>query len=277
MTNENWQPANIPVMTRWAKEVLPQNVHPEYPRPQMVRKEWMSLNGLWDFSICPKEVMQPEAFDRRILVPFPVESALSGVMESVRETDSLWYRRTFVVPEKWDGRLVLLNFGAVDWETSVYVNGARVGSHHGGYDGFSFDITDALRKNSSSNDMHELIVRVFDPTDVGYQPRGKQVLNPRRIWYTPTSGIWQTVWIEPVNAAHFSSFKCVPEVDDKTVSIYFPKMPSNDIVQIRVTVLDDRCKVSEVSYDCSAEDLYSRSENSRCEALVARFAASLRI
>src|SRR5579871_5857875 len=110
LANDNWQTANLPIMTRWEKEVLPQNVHPEYPRPQMVRKEWMSLNGLWDFSICPREVVQPETFDRRILVPFPVESALSGVMESVRETDSLWYRRTFEVPEKWDGRRVLLNF-----------------------------------------------------------------------------------------------------------------------------------------------------------------------
>jgi len=254
VTNYNLRPASSPMMTRWAKFVSPEHVHHEYPRPQMVRKEWLTLNGLWDLSICPKEALRPEAFDRRILVPYPVESPLSGVMESVRETDSLWYRRTFQVPKKWDESHVLLNFGAVDWETSVYVNSKKVGDHLGGYDSFSLDITDALKENSSGKDRHELIVRVFDPTDRGYQPGGKQVLNQRRIWYTPTSGIWQTVWIEPVNVTHFSSFKCVPEVDSGTLSIYFPRSSSGNRVQILATIFDLGRKVSEATHDCSVEE-----------------------
>src|SRR5436309_2765591 len=139
-----WQPAQVPLKTRWAKEVAPKNAHPEYPRPQMVRKQWLNLNGLWDLAITTKDAEKPDAFQTQVLVPFPVESALSGVMKPVSENDRIWYRRTFQLPKKWQGHLILLHFGAVDFEAVVWVNGKQVGQHRGGYDAFTLDITDAL-------------------------------------------------------------------------------------------------------------------------------------
>jgi hypothetical protein len=210
----DWQPAEGPLKTRWAKDVSPRNAHPEYPRPQMVRKEWLNLNGLWDFAITPKDAT-PQSFDTQILVPFPVESALSGVMKRVSENDRLWYHRSFVIPPSWHGRRVLLYFGAVDFETSVRVNSTDIGQHRGGYDGFGFDITDALKPAGPN----ELLVSVWDPTDAGTQPRGKQVRKPNGIWYTSTSGIWQTVWIEPVNSAYIKDLKLTPDIDKSEVTI----------------------------------------------------------
>lgn len=204
-----WKPGAAPLMTRWAKDVSPQNALPEYPRPQMVRQEWLNLNGLWQLDLTAGEsdaapVGKPLA--RTILVPYPVESALSGVMQSA---ERVWYRRTFQVPASWKGNRVLLHFGAVDWEATVFVNGKELGTHRGGYDAFSFDITEALTASAEQ----ELIVKVFDPTDQGNQPRGKQVKDPKGIWYTPTTGIWQTVWLEPVPAARIGQIKLVPDVD----------------------------------------------------------------
>ena len=209
-----WQPATGPLKTRWAKDVSPENAHPEYPRPQMVRKDWLNLNGLWDFAITGKDA-KPAEFSSQILVPFPVESALSGVMKHVSENDRIWYRRTFEVPKSWRDRRVLLHFGAVDFETTVWVNGQQVGQHRGGYDGFSFDITGALNKSGPN----ELLVGVWDPTDAGTQPRGKQVRKPNGIWYTSTSGIWQTVWLEPVSSASIIELKITPDVDAGTVVV----------------------------------------------------------
>jgi hypothetical protein len=208
-----WQPAKGPLMTRWAKDVSPGKVHPEYPRPQLVRPQWLNLNGLWEYAIRPREDKQPEAFDGQILVPFPIESALSGVMKTVGDKNRLWYRRTFRLPEEeaWSKKNVLLHFGAVDWECTVWVNGQEVGKHQGGYDPFSLDITKALAKGSSPQ--HELVVAVWDPTDAAFQPRGKQVAAPRGIWYTSVTGIWQTAWLEPVAADHISSLTIVPDVD----------------------------------------------------------------
>jgi hypothetical protein len=209
-----WQPAEGPLKTRWAKDVSPKNAHPEYPRPQMVRKEWLNLNGLWDLAITGKDA-KPSEFASRILVPFPVESALSGIMKPVSENERLWYRRTFEVPKKWRDERVLLHFGAVDFEATVWVNGRQVGQHRGGYDGFSFDISSALNKSGAN----ELLVAVWDPTDAGTQPRGKQVRRPNGIWYTPTSGIWQTVWLEPVSTASIVDLKITPDVDGGTVVV----------------------------------------------------------
>lgn len=205
---EDWKPAAGPLMTRWAKDVSPSSVHPEYPRPQMVRTDWLNLNGLWQMGVTEPDAPVPTGRDLpgRILVPFPIESALSGVM---KRAERLWYRRTFQVPEKWKGRRVLLNFQAVDWEATVYVNGKQIGMHRGGYDAFSMDITEALKASGEQ----ELIVKVFDPADGGNQPRGKQVRNPRGIWYTPSTGIWQTVWLEPVPAARIGRMTLVPDVD----------------------------------------------------------------
>ena len=182
----SWQLAEGPLRTRWAEEVSPGKVLPEYPRPQMVRKEWQNLNGLWDYAITGRESGKPQSWDGEILVPFAVESALSGVMKRVSEEQRLWYRTTFDVPRGWRGQRLLLHFGAVDWETTVWVNGKEVGSHKGGYDGFSFDVTAALAEGVEQ----ELVVTVWDPTDSGYQARGKQVSKPGGIWYTPTTGIW---------------------------------------------------------------------------------------
>jgi len=210
-----WEPAIGPLKTRWAKDVSPEKAHPEYPRPQMVRKEWLNLNGLWDLAITPKDA-KPESYQTQILVPFPVESALSGVMKSLSENDQLWYRRSFGVPDGWHGRRVLLHFGAVDFEANVWVNGSKVGQHRGGYDGFTFDVTDSL----NSSGPNELLVSVVDPTDAGTQPRGKQVRKPHSIWYTPTSGIWQTVWLEPVGSAYIKDLRLTPDIDKGEVTIH---------------------------------------------------------
>lgn len=205
---EQWQPAAAPLMTPWAKDVSPEQVWPEYPRPQMVRKEWQNLNGLWNYAICPKEGEKPTKWDGKILVPFCVESALSGVGRAVRPTEKLWYRRTFPKPATPPGGHVLLHFGAVDWETTVWINGQEVGRHTGGYDPFTFDVTHALRDGEN-----EIVLAVWDPTDSGWQPRGKQVLEPKGIWYTAVTGIWQTVWLEIVPAQYIAALKLVPDVD----------------------------------------------------------------
>jgi hypothetical protein len=202
-----WQPAAGPLMTRWAKDVNPATPLPEYPRPQMVRKDWVNLNGLWDYAIAPKADAAPKEYQGKILVPFCVESALSGVMKPVGAANKLWYRRTFERPQI-TGRL-LLHFGAVDWETTVWVNGTVIGTHRGGYDPFTFDITDALKPNGAQ----ELIVGVWDPTNDGTQPRGKQVKRPGGIYYTPVTGIWQTVWLEHVHPRGIKSLKVTPDVD----------------------------------------------------------------
>ncbi|HEY1378517.1 MAG TPA: beta-galactosidase, partial [Gemmataceae bacterium] len=209
----DWAPKAAPLMTRWAKDVDPAKPHPEYPRPTMVRPDWQNLNGLWDYAIRPKAEGKPDKFDGKILVPFPVESALSGVMKQVGPDNRLWYRRTFTVPAKWSGK-TLLHFGACDWDTTVWVNGKELGKHQGGYDPFSFDITDALKSGEQ-----EMIVGVWDPSDAGPQPRGKQVRRPGGIWYTPTTGIWQTVWLEPVPTTSIESLKIVPDLDAKKVIV----------------------------------------------------------
>ena len=186
-----WAPAGDHIRTRWAEQVDPSNPLPEYPRPQLERAAWQSLNGLWDYAIGPKEGDQPAA-EGKILVPFAVESALSGVGRHITADDALWYSTTFSVPKKWKGQEIWLNFQAVDWSAEVWLNGQRVGSHTGGYTAFSFDITPYMVKGKQ-----ELVVKVLDATDNDEQPRGKQVSQPEGIWYTAVSGIWQSVWIEP--------------------------------------------------------------------------------
>ncbi len=238
-----WQPAEGPLRTRWTKDVSPANALPEYPRPQFVRKEWLNLNGLWQLAIALKEAPKPETFPNQILVPFPVESSLSGVMKRVSENERIWYRRTFEVPRSWRGRQVLLHFGAVDFEATVWVNGRQAGQHRGGYDAFTFDITDALQASGPN----ELLVTAWDPTDAGTQPRGKQVRKPGGIWYTPTSGIWQTVWLEPVRSAHLTGVRIVPEIDQKAVVVKPTATATLGQCMIEVTVLDGRTRVARES------------------------------
>ena len=208
-----YAPAGDSLKTRWALEVTPENVWQDYPRPQMQRSDWKNLNGLWDYAILPKG-QTVNKFDGKILVPFCIESSLSGVQKYVGKDNELWYQREFEVPSKWNGKRVLLHFGAVDWKCDVWVNDIKVGSHTGGYTPFSMDITQALKKKGNV-----VKVRVWDPTDQGEQPCGKQHVKPHGIWYTPVTGIWQTVWLEPVNTNHIVDVKIVPDIDNHMVIV----------------------------------------------------------
>ncbi|HWW37853.1 glycoside hydrolase family 2 protein, partial [Pedobacter sp.] len=203
----------VAIQSRWAKEVSPRNALKNYPRPQMVRTSWTNLNGLWDYAITPKDAGQPVTFEGQILVPYPIESALSGVKKILLPTENLWYKKNIdFSPEK--GGRTLLHFGAVDWQATVFVNGKEVGQHKGGYSAFSFDITGALRSGSN-----ELTVKVFDPTDQGTGPHGKQVLNPQNIYYTPSSGIWQTVWLETVPENYIEGLVMTPDIDKGVLNL----------------------------------------------------------
>ena len=230
-----WKPpTGSGLATRWAKDVSPDNVHAEYPRPQMCRQDWLNLNGLWEYAILAKDVDCPDSFDGQILVPFPVESALSGVMKPVGPENRLWYRRTFEIPAKWSGKNVLLHFGAVDWEATVWVNGEELGTHRGGYDPFSFDITGALKDSGRQ----EIVLSVWDPTDAGSQPRGKQVRKPNGIWYTAVTGIWQTVWLEPVPQIHIESLKITADVDGQAVEVLANVSAAVGDFDLKVAVFD---------------------------------------
>lgn len=211
---DDWKPAKGPLLTQWAKDVTPAAPLPDYPRPHLVRDRWVNLNGLWQFGGARPGAEPPVGLDLpgRILVPFPVESALSGVMESHTH---VWYRRTFDRPEAWKGDRVLLHFGAVNWEATVLVNGKKLTTHQGGYDPFSVDVTDALTPKGPQ----EIIVTVHNPIDASFQPRGKQVRKPEGIFYTASTGIWQTVWLEPVPASSIEALKVVPDVDRGEVHV----------------------------------------------------------
>ncbi|HMK38311.1 MAG TPA: glycoside hydrolase family 2 TIM barrel-domain containing protein, partial [Bacteroidota bacterium] len=229
---QEWRiPPGARMITSWGRSVTPENVHREYPRPQLTRKAWMNLNGLWQYAVAAAGEKPPvgRELSGRILVPFPAESALSGVMKSAGR---LWYRRTFEVPDEWRGKRLFLNFGAVDWEAAVYVNGKRLGSHRGGYDPFGFDITDSLKPGK----VQELIVGVNDPTDAGEQPRGKQVRSPGGIWYTSSTGIWQTVWLEPLPSSHISDIEITPDPANSSFGVSVHAVGATTGDSVRVTV-----------------------------------------
>ncbi|HWH63328.1 MAG TPA: hypothetical protein VNS50_08645, partial [Ginsengibacter sp.] len=212
----SWQRVPGRIATKWADSVNPLNVLPEYPRPQMQRDQWTSLNGLWQYSIIPKSDENiPATFQGNILVPFAIESSLSGVEKTVGKDSILWYLRTIAIPEKRKGKKILLHFGAIDWRSDVFVNGKKVGTHEGGYDPFTFDITGFLNKSSQQ----QLSVRVWDPTDDGPQPRGKQVIHPEGIWYTSVTGIWQTVWMEIVPETYIVSTWQTPDIDNQKITV----------------------------------------------------------
>lgn len=227
-----WKPTGDKIKTKWAEQINPKNVLPEYPRPQLERTDWVNLNGEWEYAIKPKGEVEPQAFDGNILVPFAIESSLSGVQKEVGDANELWYKRTFSVPANWKNKDIVLNFGAVDWKADVFINDVLIGSHQGGFTPFSFNITPYL--NGKSN--QKLVVRVWDPSDKGYQPRGKQTSNPEGIWYTPVTGIWQTVWIEPVATNHITSVKSIPNIDNGTMNVTVgTSMPCNtSIVEVKL-------------------------------------------
>ncbi|MDR2627617.1 MAG: beta-galactosidase, partial [Dysgonamonadaceae bacterium] len=226
-----WQAAGDKIKTKWAEVINPNKVLPEYPRPILERNDWQNLNGLWEYAIKPVGQNEPAVFDGNILVPFAVESSLSGVQKTVGRKNELWYKRTFTLPSKWKGKDILLHFGAVDWKTEVYLNDVKIGSHTGGYTSFAFNITPFL-----ASGQQKLVVKVWDGTDKDYQPRGKQVCNPEGIWYTSVTGIWQTVWLEPVAAKYITAVKTVPDIDKSrlSVDVYTENTATSDVVELIV-------------------------------------------
>lgn len=202
------------IRTQWFDKVDRRLPLAEYPRPQFERKDWICLNGEYDYAITGDTADAPKKYDGKILVPFSVESELSGVGKALLPEQRLWYRRKFTVGKEFSGKEALLHFGAVDWQCSVWVNGKLVGEHTGGYNPFTFNITDVITEGEN-----ELVVKVFDPTDAGHQQRGKQILVTKGFWYTATSGIWQTVWLEPVNRCRIDSLRLVPDIDEGVIRI----------------------------------------------------------
>ena len=245
---QEWAPAGDKIKTPWAEEVSPSNAHPEYPRPQMVRPDWKNLNGLWEYSITPKNESCPESFEGKILVPFAVESSLSGVGRQFTSKDALWYKTTFTVPSAWKNRRLMLNFEAVDWRTDVFVNDVQVGTHTGGYTHFSFDVTPYLKKGTNT-----LVVKVLDSTDDNLQLRGKQVMNPNGIWYTPVSGIWQTVWLEPVAEAHIVDYLPVSDIHAGTIDIRVDAEGTREGDLVKVSLLEGGILYSTESGTASPE------------------------
>ena len=213
----NWKIVEGKIKSPWADSVNSSNVLPDYPRPQMQRKDWQNLNGLWQYAILPVSSDQsiPAVFQGNILVPFAVESALSGVGKTVGKDSVLWYHTTIVGSPKIKNKKTLLHFGAVDWRSEIYINGSKVGMHEGGYDPFTIDITNALKKGAKQS----LSIRVWDPTNDGPQPHGKQVVKPEGIWYTPVTGIWQTVWLETVPDTYIAYTKQTPDLDNKSLTV----------------------------------------------------------
>ncbi len=242
---QEWKLASPRIVTTWGDKVDPRNVHPEYPRPQMVRDRWLNLNGLWNYAIAPSEAVKPASWQGKILVPFPVESALSGVGKTPGKENKLWYRRTVAIPSAMRKGKLLLHFGAVDWRCEVFVNGKAAGVHDGGYDPFYFDITGLVTKSRPQ----EIVVAAWDPTDEGPQPRGKQVKKPQSIWYTPVTGIWQTVWLESVPDTYISSTRHTTDFDSRTLHVSAVVEGQRTGDRFRVTVLDGATKIGEAEQE----------------------------
>jgi beta-galactosidase/beta-glucuronidase len=258
-----WQPVPGPIMTKWAKDVSPEIIWREYPRPQMTRHKWKNLNGLWDYAIGSINQEEVPDYQGQILVPFPIESSLSGVKLPLRRDQLLWYHRTFTIPTGWHRKRILLHFGAVDWKAKVFINGQLIGCHTGGYLPFHFDVTGAIRNDA----VNELIVSVWDPTDTHWQQRGKQVLRPKTIWYTAVSGIWQTVWLEPVPQVYIARLKITPDVDAGIARVKVDLdgiNPANEEVCLRlknagelISVIDGKSTETEIKVPISNPKLWS--------------------
>jgi Beta-galactosidase/beta-glucuronidase len=223
----------VEMITEWGEQVTPDNAWREYPRPQLKRDQWMSLNGSWDYAIVPRDGAKPDGFQGKILVPFAPESLLSGVQQSVTPEERLWYRRTFRIPDDWKNKALLLHFEAVDWEAEIWLNGKKLGVHRGGSDPFHFDISKFVK-----NGEQQLEVGVWDPTDTGTQPRGKQVLDPKGIWYTPVTGIWQSVWLEPVEKTHIKAILPEPDIDNGVVVLKNRVEGASGGEQLQISVLN---------------------------------------
>ncbi len=231
---QNWQMQQAPLMTSFSQDIDPENVLPEYPRPQLQRNQWMNLNGIWQFQpgIGVQESIPAGDLSGYVLVPFAIESAISGVKE---HHPRVWYRRHFSIPESWNGQRVRLNFGSVDYEAEVFINGTSIGTHVGGYNPFSFDISDYL----TTSEEQEITVRVFDPTDSGGFPRGKQTLYPGGIMYTSVTGIWQTVWLEPLPETAIETIRMVPDIDQQQLTLTVKTTTERDGLTFLAKVKDE--------------------------------------
>ena len=219
--------------TPWSETVSPTQPWDVYPRPQLTRANWTNLNGQWDYAITPMTAAAaPSRYEGKILVPFAVESALSGVKDLVDENEYLWYHRSFASPQMGAEDRLLIHFGAVDFRATVYLNGQVVGGHQGGYTSFSFDLTPYLAQRGQQ----ELVVRVSDPTDKGLQPRGKQVQDPGGIFYTPVTGIWQTTWLEVVPKNYISGLKTTPHLSEGTLDVAVQTNSSSEDLTATVTL-----------------------------------------
>ncbi|MDP7596217.1 MAG: glycoside hydrolase family 2 TIM barrel-domain containing protein [Pseudomonadales bacterium] len=234
------------MLTRWGEAIQrvtsKDDVWREYPRPQLKRAAWLNLNGLWQYAIAPRTASKPSAWDGEILVPFAVESPLSGVQKSVSIEERVWYQRDFSLPDGWPDQRIILHFGAVDFEAAVWINGAYVGSHRGGFDPFSMDITDFIQP-----DVNTLTVTVWDPSSLGDQPRGKQHMKPQGIWYTSVTGIWQTVWLEPVGKeAHIDEIRIRSDLSDSsiTLDLLIARPTTRQTLAARIRVLDGDTEVA---------------------------------
>ena len=236
------------LMTSWASKLNAQHPLPTYPRPQLKRPAWQNLNGYWNYAITPADQKSiPLNFDGKILVPFAIESALSGVQKTVGKQKALWYQTKIQLKKPRHENRLILHFGAVDWHTDLFINGKIVVSHEGGYDPFSFDITDYLNKSSTQ----QIIVRVWDPTDEGPQPRGKQVSKPEGIWYTSVTGIWQTVWMEQVPATYIVSTRQTPDIDHHSLQVSTSIINAEKGDQLKYTALDGSSVVGSLSVNAS--------------------------
>ncbi len=238
----SWRPAGDKIKSPWATHIDVAKPLPEYPRPQLVRAHWQNLNGLWDYAIVAGKLgAAPGNYDGQLLVPFAIESALSGVGRTVGKDSTLWYKQTVTIDKAIRKQRVLLHFGAVDWQCEVYVNGEKAGAHEGGYDPFSIDITPHLAKGAKQ----EIVVGVWDPTNDGPQPNGKQVVRPHGIWYTPVTGIWQTVWLEGVPETHITATKHTPDIDNSTLSVQTTVADAREGDQVQVSAWKEGAKVAE--------------------------------
>ncbi|MDE7473069.1 MAG: beta-galactosidase [Muribaculaceae bacterium] len=213
-----WEPKGNHIKTRWADDVDPDNVLPEYPRPLMQRDEWVNLNGLWDYAIAPATSGVNDAIftGSQILVPFAIESSLSGVCMPLESGNAIWYKKEIEIPAEWSGRNVILHIGAADYEATVYANGTsarqQLVNHKGGHTSFDADLTNRIQNGKVT-----VYIKVVDPTDEGAQPVGKQRRYPSGngdIYYTSTSGIWQSVWMEPVEKSYIADIRTTPNLDD---------------------------------------------------------------
>ena len=229
-----WAPRGHQLKTRWTAQVNPAAPLPEYPRPQLVRPQWQNLNGLWDYAITGSNARQPTEFSGQILVPFAIESSLSGVNHPLDANLALWYSRTFTIPADWQGKDIILNFGAVDYNATIYVNGQQAGTHAGGFGSFALNITDKLTEGTNT-----LVVKVIDKTDPQFQPVGKQRLAPGgsgSTWNNAVSGIWQTVWMEPVDHKYITSLRITPDVDHSQLSVQAQTANTAAADQLSVTL-----------------------------------------